>query len=100
MNGYKIVSARYANAENTAIELVTSDFGAVMVSAERTELWQHAAQWIAKGNTIAAYVAPEPEEQSRDLLAELDALKATLVRKNVVAAEDVAFSEAIARESV
>lgn len=99
MNGYSIVSARYANEDRTAIELVTSEFGAVMVSAERKDLWKHASEWIAAGGQVAPHVAPEPEEK-RDVLAELDQLKAALVRKNVVSDIDLEIAVDATLEAV
>jgi hypothetical protein len=52
---YTIQSAKYANAENTAAVLQTTEAGAVLVSAaDRPELWAAMQAW----GTPDTYVAP------------------------------------------
>lgn len=94
MEGYTIQSARFANKENTVVEAVTAEAGAVMISEprpgmseHRAALWAHLQEWLAKGNAIEAHVAAAVD--TRDLAAELDELKTVLVQKSVITAEEI-----------
>lgn len=62
-SGYTIFSARFANADGTAVEIQTAGFGAVMISAERQDLWEHAQAWIAAGNAASGFVPARPVAQ-------------------------------------
>jgi hypothetical protein len=63
---YTVISAQYANAENSAAVLQTVEAGAVLASAERADVWAAFQAWIALGNTPAAYVAPDLAQQQQD----------------------------------
>lgn len=55
---YTITSAKYANDEHTAAEVVTVENGAVMLSVvDRPEEWAELMSW-AQTNTIAQNVNP------------------------------------------
>jgi len=85
-----ITSARFANPDGTAIELQTAESGAVIAvnRPNRKEAWDAMQAWIAAGNTPAAFVAPTVQ-RGRDAAAELDALKARLIAKGVLTAQDL-----------
>jgi hypothetical protein len=92
MEGYTIQSAQFVNAELTAIVLRTAESGAVLISEiDRPALWAHALEWISKGNTVQAYVAPVVE-QPRDPIAELDKLTSALIAKSVVSEGDITLA--------
>lgn len=61
-----ILSAQFANAERTAVVVITDDRGAVSISADRPELW---AQYLAWPGATAAFV---PDNVSDMDLAELN----------------------------
>lgn len=57
---YTIISARYANAESSAVVLLTVESGAVACSLrDRPEVWQAMQAWVSGGGVIQAY-APLP----------------------------------------
>ena len=59
-----IVSARYANPENTAAELLTVEHAAVMASErDRPEHWAVFKDWEKK-NQVTPYIAPAFQSQS------------------------------------
>lgn len=58
-----ILSAKWANAENSAAVLQTQELGAVAVSADRTVEWAQFQAWIAGGGVPSAYQAPAAPTQ-------------------------------------
>lgn len=65
---YTILSAQYANADNTAAVVMTKEAAAVLVSqADTPELWQTMLDTV----TPAAFVpAPTPTQTPEEKLAE------------------------------
>lgn len=54
-----ILSARFANADKTAVVIDTDSDGNVAISArDRPDLWAKLQTWIGAGGTPDAYVAP------------------------------------------
>lgn len=51
-----ILSAKWANPDSTAAEVITPDRGAVFATPERIDEWAALQDWIAAGNT------PEPAD--------------------------------------
>jgi hypothetical protein len=59
---YTITSAAWANEENTAAVLQTTEAGAVLASAERADVWAAFQAWLTGGGSPSAYDAPTAEE--------------------------------------
>lgn len=58
---YQIVSAFWAEADNSVVMIETSNFGQVCVpQRDRPELWDDVMTWAAAGGVITPY-QPEPE---------------------------------------
>ena len=74
-----IVSARYANPQNTAAELLTVEHAAVMVSErDRPELWVEFKTW-EEANSVAPYVAAPAIKQET-----VANLRAVLIEKGIL----------------
>ena len=85
---YTILSAAFANAEHTAITIITQEAGAVSISeVDRPDLWA-LAQENAKATPIADYQAPVIQPQF-DVVAEVTAIRKALVAKSVVTAVEI-----------
>jgi hypothetical protein len=91
----KILSARYSNPDHTAVIAMTEESGAVLVtqSPGKADRWAALQAWIAKGGTVADYVAPVTKK-ARDPLAEFDKLKAALISKGAISDDDLSAQEA------
>lgn len=85
-----ILSAKFSNADRTAIMALTEESGSVLItqSPGKAEKWAALQDWVSRGGTIAAYVAPVVPVV-RDQLSELDKLRAALIGKGVVTADDL-----------
>jgi hypothetical protein len=83
----KILSARYANANGTAIEAQTDTDGAVIIVPERAELWELAQEWLAEGGAPAAFV---PVEGQPPVAEQLEALKQLMMRNGVASEAEIA----------
>ena len=60
---YTILTAKYANADKTAVVIMTQEAGAVAVSQQdRPELWEMLLDWIDLGNTPEPADVPSAEE--------------------------------------
>jgi hypothetical protein len=72
---FTIISANYANEENTAAVITTKENGAVAISdIDTPEEWENLLSW-GKENKIDDYVTPEiveetPEEKLKDFISE------------------------------
>jgi len=78
-----IVSATYANEEQTTIEIVVADMppdARVFVPTDpRNRDFVAVQAWVGEGHTIAPYVAPPPppaSPTSDELLRRIEALEA------------------------
>lgn len=87
--GYEFVSARWANAAQTAAEVMTAEYGAVMVTMERPNLWLRLQDFIHDdGNTVADFVAPPPADDTPEFLrAEFEDLKQRMIAAGVISAD-------------
>jgi hypothetical protein len=87
-----ILSARYANKDNSAIVISTEENGDVAISERDTpDLWVACMEWRDQGNEIAEHV-PVVFAPPRDLLAEIDALKHLIIQNGVASESDVALA--------
>lgn len=72
---YTITSAQWANADETAAVVQTTEAGAVLASPERTEVWDAFLAWDAvPGNDPAPFDPFTPEEldeQNREIARQL-----------------------------
>jgi hypothetical protein len=51
--GFQILSAQYVNAQRTAVNAVTRDYGSVIITPGRPELWAFFQEWVASGNVVS-----------------------------------------------
>ncbi len=90
-----ILSARLSNPDGTAWIAETAELGPILVTLNPGKAAKFAAlqDWIAAGGQVAPFVPQEIAPEDRDLRAMFQALKATLVRKNVVTAQEIAADD-------
>ena len=50
-----ITSAKWANPQNTAAEVFTSDNGAILASADRPSEWAEFQAWLSAGNSAEVH---------------------------------------------
>ena len=97
---YEIVEIVAPHENMLSMVVRTAGHGNVIVNPQaRPDLWQRVQAFIAKGGQVPAYVPPV-RVAKRDLQAELDALKATLVAKNVIDQSDVASADADSAQAI
>jgi hypothetical protein len=89
-----ILSAQFSNADGTAIRAMTQESGSVLItqSPGKAEKWAALQAWIAKGGTVAPYVA-QPAPARRDLTADVDRMKAALIAKGYISESDITLSQ-------
>jgi hypothetical protein len=86
---YRVIAARWANPQHTAVSCQTEGFGDVFVPLNRGGEQRAALQeFLDTGGTVAAFVPEVPPAPPRNLAAEFDAMKAALIRKSVVSRDE------------
>jgi hypothetical protein len=86
-----ILSAKYSNADQTAVIAMTEESATVLItqSPGKAEKWAALQDWIARGGAVAPFVT-RAAVKPRELSSELDSLKAALVAKGYISESDIA----------